>query len=487
MRLEALLRALEHEVITSSGKLEGEIHKIAFDSRTVGPGSLFVAIPGSKHDGHDYIPEAIERGAVAIIGERALSLEDVTYIQVSNSRRALALLAAAFFDHPTRRLYTVGITGTKGKTTVAHLAWSLLGPEETEVLSTISNNLQRGLPNTTPDPITIQRLAAEALRSGKRNFVLEVSAHALSQERVLGVEFVAAVFTNLSHDHLDYYRTMEDYFRAKQRLFMMLPPTATAIVNGDDPHSSRLISSTRAQILTYGLSKGEIHAEEVQLGLAGSWLLIRTPHGQIELEPALPGKFNVYNVLAAIGVGLARGLDLSRIKAGIEAVKGVPGRFERYPTRAGFDVVIDFAHSPDALYQVLSALRPYYRRIIAVFGCGGESDRAKRPIMGQISGRLSDYTIITSDNPKSEEPGMIIAEIEAGIKGIAPYEAIVDRRAAIRRAIALAQPGDVVLIAGKGHERTQVFADREEEFNDLDFLRAEGLIRASAPVQARSA
>lgn len=477
MRLEALLREVGY--VAASGEPEAEIREIAFDSRTVRPGSLFVAIPGSKHDGHEYIPEAIARGAVAIVGERDLTpeAEGVIYIRVPNSRRALALLAAAFYGHPTSRLYTVGITGTKGKTTVAHLAWSVLGPEETEVLSTVSNSLERGLANTTPDPVTIQRLASEALRSGKKGLVLEVSAHALSQERVLGVEFAAAVFTNLSHDHLDYYKTMEDYLEAKRRLFTMLPPTATALVNRDDPHSQGLIGSTKARPLTYGLSTGEIHAEEVQLGLEGSQLLVRTPQGRLELKTALPGLFNVYNILAAVGIGLARGLDLAQIKAGLEAVQSIPGRFERYRTRGGFDAVIDFAHSPDALYQVLSALRPYYRRIIAVFGCGGESDRAKRPVMGRISGRLSDYTIVTSDNPKSEEPGAIIAEIEAGLKEIAaPYEAIVDRRAAIRRAIALARPGDVVLIAGKGHERTQVFADHEEEFNDRDFLQAEGLI-----------
>ncbi|MGQ9733483.1 MAG: UDP-N-acetylmuramoyl-L-alanyl-D-glutamate--2,6-diaminopimelate ligase [Candidatus Bipolaricaulia bacterium] len=480
MRLEALLRALEHWAISGEPRPESEIREIVCDSRSVRPGSLFVAIPGSKHDGHDYIPQAVARGASAIVGERELVLEGATYIRVPNSRRALAELAAAFYGHPTRKLYTVGITGTKGKTTVAHLAQSILGLEETELLSTVSNNLQRGLVNTTPDPLTIQRLASEALKSGKKGLVLEVSAHALSQERVLRVEFAAAVFTNLSHDHLDYYRTLDDYFEAKRRLFTMLKPTATAIINSDDPYSQRIAHShsSRAQLLTYGLFSGEIRPEEVRLGLEGSRLLVRTPSGQLELETALPGRFNVYNILAAVGVGLARGLDLRRIKEGIEAVRAISGRFERFSTRAGFDVVIDFAHSPDALYQVLSALRPYYRRIIAVFGCGGESDRAKRPVMGQISGSLSDYTILTSDNPKSEEPGAIIAEIEAGLKETAaPYEAIVDRREAIRRAIELARRGDVILIAGKGHERTQIFADHEEEFNDLDFLREEGLIQ----------
>lgn len=476
MKLEALLREVEYLAV--SGRRAREISGITSDSRRVRPGSLFTAIPGTKHDGHDYIEEAISRGAVAVVGERAWALPGATSVRVANSRRALSELAAAFYQHPTVKLFTVGITGTKGKTTVAHLAQSVLGERETELISTIVNNLQRGLANTTPGPITIQRLAHQALQMEKQHFILEVSAHGLSQFRVHGVDFDVAVFTGLSHDHLDYYGTMEAYLKAKLGLFSMLKPTGTAIVNADDPRSREVIKSTQAQILTYGLS-GEalIQAEDLRLGLDRSRFLARSPEGSIAIETSLPGEFNVYNILAAIGVALVRGLSPPEIEEGVERVKRVEGRLERFQAEGGFDIVIDFAHSPDALQRAIKVLKPHYHRTITVFGCGGESDRAKRPAMGQISGRFSDFTIITSDNPKSEDPNQIIAEIEEGIRGTeAKYEAIVDRRGAIRSALGLAQPGDVVLIAGKGHERTQVFANHEVEFNDLAFLQAEGII-----------
>ncbi|HIC96616.1 TPA: UDP-N-acetylmuramoyl-L-alanyl-D-glutamate--2,6-diaminopimelate ligase [Candidatus Bipolaricaulota bacterium] len=481
-KLKALLREVEYLAI--SGDPEVEISAIVADSRAVRPGSLFVALVGAKHDGHDYIREAIENGAVAVVGEKDLPLElnGVTYLRVPDSRRALAELAAAFYGHPTRSLFTVGITGTKGKTTVAHLSWSLLGEEKTELISTITNNLERGIVNTTPEPITLQRIASEALRKGKESLVLEVSAHALSQHRVHRIDFDVAVFTNLSHDHLDYYKTMEDYLWAKLKLFSILKPSGVAIINRDDPYGRKFIAATAtkagAEVLTYGFSpKAVIQADGLRLRLTGSRFLVRTPVGEMAIETALPGEFNVYNILAAAGVGLARGLPLREIKERLERVKHIEGRCERYPARAGFDVVIDFAHSPDALKKMIEALKPHYHRVLTVFGCGGESDRTKRPLMGRIAGELSDYVIITSDNPKSEEPGRIIAEIVAGLEETSVrYEAIVDRRGAIRRALELAHPGDVILIAGKGHERSQVFADREEKFNDREFLKGEGVL-----------
>lgn len=475
-RLEALLGEVEHLAIRGNPGVR--ISSIGSDSRLVEPEGLFVAIPGSKHDGHGYIGQAIEKGALAVVGEQALSLERIPYIQVQSSRQALAELAAAFYDHPTRKLFTVGITGTKGKTTIAHLAQSLLGPEETELISTVTNHLERGLVNTTPDPLTIQRVAHQATQAGKKSLILEVSAHGLAQDRVRGVDFDAAVFSGLSHDHLDYFKTMEDYRTTKLRLFAALKPSAAAIVNRDDPHGREFLKAAEARALTYGLSRGaSIRAEALELGLERSRFLAHTPGGSTSIESALWGEFNVYNILAAIGVGIIRGLSLPEIKERIEQVNRIEGRLERFPARRGFDIVIDFAHSPDALRRVLRALRPHYRRIITVFGCGGESDRSKRPAMGRISTELSDYTIITSDNPKSESPSQIIEEIEQGIKGDnSPYEAIVDRRAAIHRALQRARPGDAVLIAGKGHERTQVFADHEEEFNDRAFLQAEGII-----------
>lgn len=480
MRLEALLPEVEH--LAAQGDPETKISGIASDSRLVKPGDLFVAIPGSEHDGHDYIREAVERGAAGIVGEKALSLDRITYIQVSNSRRALADLAAAFYSHPTNKLFTVGITGTNGKTTVAYLVESVLGEEETELVGTVVNDLERGLTNTTPDPLTVQQIAYEALNSGKQNFVLEVSAHGLSQERVRGIDFDATVFTNLTHDHLDYYKGWDEYLKAKLKLFSKLKQEGLAIINKDDPHSDEFIKRTKARLLSYGLSPdADIWADRIQLRADHSRFIVHTPREvqptEIPINTRLLGKFNIYNILAAIGVGQAQGVSLNKIKRGIERVDHIEGRFERFRARAGFHVVIDFAHSPDALEKMTQALKPHYRRVITLFGCGGESDRAKRPIMGRISGRLSAYTIITSDNPKDEEPEQIIKEIESGIQELnAPYESIVDRKEAIRRAVELARPGDVVLIAGKGHEQTQIFKDKVIKFNDKEFLKEEGLI-----------
>lgn len=483
MELKELVKALRARGLLASScpeKLNSfKLTSLVDDSREVQPGAAFVAIPGTKHDGHDYIPEARDRGAALVIGERPaaeLELEGLPYLQVRDARRALALLAARFYGSPTEKLFTVGITGTKGKTTVAHLTADLLGPS-TELISTVTNNLERGIANTTPGPLQVQRIAAEAVREGKRNLVLEVSAHAISQHRVAEVDFDVAVFTNLSHDHLDYYRDMEDYFRAKLRLFTELKGSAVAVVNYDDPYADRIIGATKARVLTYGLGRGEIRAEGIKADLTGSRFRLRTPQGPAYVHLPLPGMFNVYNALAAVGVALARGLELETIIARLEHVRPIPGRFERHRARGGFDVVIDFAHSPDALEKAIKALKPHYRRVLTVFGCGGESDRSKRPLMGRISGILSDYTIVTSDNPKSEDPEQIIAEIAAGLEGTTgEYELIVSREEAILRAMALAQPGDVVLIAGKGHERTQVFADHEREFNDLAFLKETGLL-----------
>jgi len=476
-RLGELLKKIECERVF--GRSDRLIRGITCDSRRVKPADLFVAIDGSKDDGHRYILEAVRRGAVAVVGECfSIVPPSVTCITVGDSRRALAELACAFYSFPTEKLFTVGVTGTNGKTSITYLAASVLGKKKTEISNTVINALQRGWQNTTPGALEIQGLAYDALKAGKENLVLEVSAHALSQERVHGVDFDAAVFTNLTQDHFDYYRGFEDYLGAKLKLFTSLRRGAFAIINRDDSYASAFIKSTKAQILTYGLSsEADLWADDIRLDPEGSYFEVHTPKGIIPIRTKLAGLFYVYNILAAIGVGLVKGVSLEQIKAGIEAVDHIEGRFEQYLTLDGIRIVIDFAHSPDSLEKMLRTLRAFYSRVITVFGCGGESDRLKRPIMGRISGELSDHTIITSDNPKSEDPQIIIREIEAGIKPLkVPYEAIVDRKAAICRALKLAKPDDAVLIAGKGHERTQIFQDREIEFNDKEFLRQQGLL-----------
>ena len=457
-----------------------EISGIAYDSRQVQPGDLFVAIPGYHHDGGEYIGAALCSGAGAVVGQapRPELPDDVPYLRVANARRALAELACALYHFPTRQLFTVGITGTKGKTSVAHLSAAVLGIAQTELISTVSNARRRGLSCTTPESPQIQQLAWQAWQSGHTHLILEVSAHALSLERVSGCHFDLAVFTNLSQDHFDYYAGFDEYLAAKLRLFQFLEPEATALVNGDDSYGRQVCQATRAQTLRFGLSaRSDIWADELQLSPQGVRFLAHTPQGRLPLMSYFPGRLSVYNALAALGVGLVRGLSLAAIKTGIESVRRIAGRFERFRAISGQMVIIDFAHSPDSLEQAILALKPFYTRLITVFGCGGDSDPYKRPLMGAISGRLSDYTIITSDNPKEEDPQAIISQIAAGLAGLHyHYETIPDRRAAILRAFELSGPGEAILIAGKGHEETQIFADRVLPFNDRLFLLERGLI-----------
>lgn len=476
--LQELLAFISHRAVW--GDCSVKITQITDDSRQVQPGSLFVAVCGARCDGHHYVGTAIAKGAVAIVGQRP-NLQvpaSIPYVWVENSRRALAELACVFYDFPTDRLYTVGVTGTNGKTSVATLAAAVLGSEQTALSNTVNNALEHDSPYTTPGAVDIQRRAWEAVQADQKHLVLEVSAHALSQERVHGVQFDTAIFTNITHDHLDYYKTIESYLQAKLLLFRNLRKNARAVINGDDPCAEHFAAVTEARVWTYGLrSSCDLWADQIELSPAGSRFVAHTPAGSVSIETRLPGQFYVYNILAAIGVGVERGLALGVIKTRLESVQQIEGRCERYRTRNGVSIWIDFAHSPDSLEKMLCTLKNFYPRVISVFGCGGESDPYKRPIMGEISGRLADYTVITSDNPKSEEPEKIVRQIEHGIRPLGvPYEVIVDRPRAILRALELARPGDCVLIAGKGHERTQIFSDHGISFNDREFLREHGII-----------
>jgi UDP-N-acetylmuramoyl-L-alanyl-D-glutamate--2,6-diaminopimelate ligase len=474
--LHELLVFVSHRAVYGDRSIR--ISQITDDSREVQPGALFVAVPGTRSDGHHFIGTALAKGAVAVAGQRAdLKLPaHIPYVLVPQSRRALAELACAFYDFPTKKLYTVGVTGTNGKTSVATLSAAVLG--ESALSTTVHNALEHDSPYTTPGAVEIQRRAWEAVKREQKHFVLEVSAHALSQERVCGIDFDIAIFTNLTHDHLDYYHTMDEYLHAKLKLFAGLRLEARAIINGDDPYAQDFIKATRARIWTYGLNAHyDLWADQIKLSPDGSRFVAHTPVGSVSIETRLPGEFYVYNILAALGVGVERGLALEVIKARLESVRQIEGRCERYRTRDGVFIWIDFAHSPDSLEKMLRTLKSFYPRVISVFGCGGESDRYKRPIMGEISGRLADFTIITSDNPKGEDPEAIVRQIESGIRPLGmPYEVIIDRPKAIVRALELARPGECILIAGKGHERTQIFSDREIEFNDREFLRGLGII-----------
>lgn len=469
---------------------------VQYDSRRVRPGDLFACLKGLREDGHDYAPEAVERGAAAVLAEREIPNLGAPQVIVPESRLALALVAAAFFDHPSRKLRLFGVTGTNGKTTTTHLIKAILeaGGTKTGLLGTI-HNLVGGqkLPArlTTPESVDLLAMLAQMVDAGARAAVMEASSHALALRRTAGCEFDVAVFTNLTQDHLDFHSTFTDYLEAKSRLFAELsdPPIGLsagpgsapawkrqkwAVVNMDDPHAARLARSATAPVVTYGIDHdADCVAHSLEIRPDGVRYAAHTPAGEIPLALRLTGRFNVYNSLAAVAVGVQEGVPLERIRAALEAVPGVAGRFE--PVRRGqpFSVVIDYAHTPDGLENVLRTAREVCEgRLIAVFGCGGDRDRTKRPVMGQIAARYADRVIITSDNPRSEEPAPICREIEAGVRegGLGPdaYEVIIERREAIDRAIGIAQPGDLVLIAGKGHEPYQIFRDRTIHFDDRE-------------------
>lgn len=449
-----------------------EVRGLAWDSRRVRPGDLFFALPGSKHDGHDFIPEAIRRGAAAAVGERPLPGLPIPYVQVENARRALAQAAAAFYGHPTRRLTTIGVTGTNGKTTVVHLLGQILPGCET--LTTVRVEEEGLSCVTTPEAPDLHRIAACALEQGKRYLAFEASSIGLAQYRVDGVRLSCAVFTGLSRDHLDFHGTMEDYLSAKLRLFEMLPPAGWAVANVEDPQADRALAASQGRPLTYGIGHGDVRAEEVQAEGFGTRFLLVTPGGKAEVALPFPGRHNLLNALAAAAVAWALGISPQKIAHRLSKASLPPGRCERFKAEKGPEVIVDYAHSPDALEAMLEALRPLARRLVVVFGAAGESDRGKRPLMGEVVGKLADFAVITSDNPKSEDPQAIAGEIAQGL-GEGGYEIELDRKRAIRLALAAAGPGDIVLIAGKGHERFQLTQNGRKPHSDRTFLLSQGL------------
>jgi UDP-N-acetylmuramoyl-L-alanyl-D-glutamate--2,6-diaminopimelate ligase len=480
-----------------------EIAGISEDSRLIHPGFLFVAIGGFITDGHRYIEDAIARGAVAIVGEKNAPCS-VPFVRVDNGREALAHLSAAFFSHPTRDLFTVGVTGTNGKTTVCHLVAHLLGEERSTLISTVTNEARNMRAVTTPTSPLIQQIAHEALAAEKENIILEVSSAALLLHRVDSVDFDVAVFTNLTHDHLDFHDDRKAYLEAKLLLFRNLDPGATAIVNTDDPAANRVLAASTGHLLTYNrlgsdlvscmessetppLETARLHkkqgltpnfcAEEIRYAPRKTLFTLRVGEETQPIELHLPGEHNVYNALAAAAVATVKGMTLTMIAERLRTARSVEGRYQFFRAKNGTTAIVDFAHSPDSLEKMLLSLRPYHDKVICVFGCGGESDRKKRPLMGTISGALADMTILTCDNPKTEDPEAISAEIEAGLLPTGGrYEKIVDRRDAILRAIALAGPKDVILIAGKGHEPYQIIGHEFVPYSDAGVLHEAGLV-----------
>jgi UDP-N-acetylmuramoyl-L-alanyl-D-glutamate--2,6-diaminopimelate ligase len=479
MQLRQLISQLKP--ISVEGSLERDIAGIAYDSRRVTPGMIFVAIPGEQVDGHDFIQSALDRGAVAVIYEHEglVPRNRTVKIQVKDARKALAEVASAYHQHPSTKLKMIGVTGTNGKTTVAFMVKHILETAriKTGLLSTIRYEIgERVIPaqRTTPESLEIHQMLAQMLRAGCQACVMEVSSHALEQKRVYGMEFDVSLFTNLSQDHLDYHHTMEAYFAAKKKLFRAerdsVKATA-AVINIDDAYGHRLAKETDISVVVnYGLGKtAEVRATEIQLGTEGTQMMIHTPRQAHPCKLPLVGRHNVYNALAAVGAGFVLKLDMALIIKALESMPAVPGRLENVALGQPFGVLVDYAHTDDALRNVLATLRELNRgRLLLAFGCGGSRDTGKRPKMGKVAAELANFTIITSDNPRKEPAARIASQIEEGYRSVRSegYRVELDRRRAIEEILRTAQPGDTVLIAGKGHETYQEFEDTVIPFDD---------------------
>ncbi len=490
-RLADLLRGVPHTL--RAGNLDIPVRSIASDSRAVGAGDVFVCLPGYRTEGgevradrHDFIGSAVGRGAAALVVERDITPPPgVTVVRVPDCWAAIASMACECFDHPSRSLSVIGVTGTSGKTSTTYFIESILtaagmpaarfGTIEYRFADTVIPASQ-----TTPEAPELQRLLRLAVDHRLRAVVMEVSSHALELRRAAGVAFDVAVFTNISQDHLNFHPDMHHYLRAKGRLFEELGSggkAATAVVNVDDPASAHIIAVNRGALLTYGVEReADVRAVQVESGVSGSRFLARTPRGDVTITLPHLGEFHVHNALAAVATAVALDLDVQAAGRALAAAPAVPGRFELVECDRDFAVAVDYAHKPDALERLLRSARGLHpRRIITVFGCGGDRDRGKRPIMGRIAAQLSDLVIVTSDNPRSEPAEQIIAEIVAGAHQVEGADERLltepERARAIESAICLARPGDLVLIAGKGHETYQLFADRRVRFDDREQAR----------------
>jgi len=477
LKLKELLKTVEYK---SSPAFSGdiEVKGIACDSKAVSRDYLFIAVPGTKVDGHRFANEAVERGASAVVIEKNVMLGDgIAKVYVKDSRTALAKIANEFYGRPAEKLRCIGITGTNGKTTISYLMDSIVSAagHKAGLIGTINYRIgERVIPatNTTPGPVELYNFMDKMTQNSIDYLVMEVSSHSLDQRRVEGIDFAVAIFTNLTGDHLDYHKTLGEYFNAKAKLFEGLGAGSCGIINIDDEWGKKLLRRSKGRVMTYGTKTGaDFLAGGMELSLSGTKFKISTPGGQIKIETKLIGLHNVYNITAAVAAGSALGFSPEAVKRGIENVRAIPGRLEPIDCGQPFKVFVDYAHTDDALYNVLSALRPLIpERIIVVFGCGGDRDRAKRPRMGKVAGELADLVIVTSDNPRSEDPRTITEEITAGIE-TKNYRVTVDRMEAIRQALSAARDGDCVLIAGKGHETYQVLKDTTIAFDDREVAR----------------
>jgi len=479
MRLKNILEGIT--LTQLQGSQDAEIRGLSYSSKTTQPGDLFAALKGERTDGHRFIPEALQNGALAVLSEEPKPQNfSGIWIQTSDAREALALCSANFYSHPSRELKVIGITGTKGKTTLTYLLEAILKKARflPGVIGTISYRLPDGeisAERTTPEAPDLQRMMREMLSQKATHCLIEVSSHALELKRVSGIEFDVVVFTNLSGEHLDFHHSMENYFEAKKKLFYQKSSKKRmAVINSDDPWGKKLIPEVPLGVITYGLDPPAIiRGDFYKLREEGVELVVKFPAGTLPLTSQLLGKHNIYNILAATAVSLTLTIPPSVIKEGIASIEGVPGRFEEVKNSLGVHIYVDYAHTDEALRNLLETVHDQNpRRILLVFGAGGDRDRTKRARMGRVAASLADWTIITSDNPRSEDPLSIISDIEQGFETIGhkKYEIQPDRREAIRRALCLAKKGDYILVAGKGHEDYQIIDDRIYPFKDTNVI-----------------
>lgn len=486
MKLSKLIEELEEKTVEGNDDIE--VSGISTDSRKVQPGHIFIAISGNVEDGHQYMEDALCRGAVTLVGESPPpDAGDATFVKVPQSRIAAAALAEAFYGHPSHELNLIGITGTNGKSSTLYLIRSILAAAglPSSGIGTISYSVaERTTPalNTTPDPVELSSAMRQALDAGHKHFVMEVSSHALHQYRVEALRFKIAVFTNLSLDHLDYHPSIDEYFKIKRHLFELLPEDiegTTAVICADDVRSGDIAAATTVDKMMFGItSQADIRARNIHTSLSRTSFDMTTPQGETSIELKLLGRHSVYNALAATGVCIALGIDMATIKRGLESLIVVPGRFERIREGQSLEVIVDYAHTPEALKSLLESARSICKgKLILVFGAGGDRDRSKRPEMGKLAATLTDFAIVTSDNPRSEDLYRIALDLEIGFQKAGKergqhYLVIVDRREAIEEALASAEVGDLVIIAGKGHETYQIFKDRTVDFDDREVVRS---------------
>ncbi len=490
MTVAQLMAALNGQVaiLEQRGALDRTVTSVTDDSRAVASGSLFVAVKGERVDGHRFVAQAAQAGAAAIVAQESVETGSLPFVKVADSRKALGFIGSRFYGDPSARLSMMGVTGTNGKTTTTYLCKALLEGigRHVGLIGTVAYQIgAETIPasHTTPGALELQGLLMKMTQAGLNSVVMEVSSHALAMDRTAGCEYDAAVFTNLTQDHLDYHRTMEEYFQAKLRLFTGLgkgkKTGQRAIINMDDPRGAEIRAACRVPVWGYAVkSQADLKAERVHLSMNGSAFSAATPAGTFAVESRLVGEHNVYNLLGAIGVALHAGATCDQVREAVAKVINVPGRFERVSAGQDFTVVVDYAHTEDALVRLLTAAQALKsHRIITLFGCGGDRDRGKRPKMGRAAVEYSDVVVLTSDNPRTEDPMAILREVEVGVREAlqsrshVEYHLVPDRREAIGMAVRLARTGDIVLIAGKGHEDYQIVGTKKVYFDDREAAR----------------